>query len=384
MAGPNRPLRVLMTADCVGGVWTYATTLCRALAPHGVHVTLAITGGEMSDSQRQEADGLENVDWHHRPYKCEWMQPPLADVEAASRWLDELVASSRPDVVHLNDYAHGGREFAGLPRVVVAHSDVVSWHHHARGERTGAAWDEYERTVASGLRSTDAIVAPTRAVMEDVRRHYLSDAAAEAADSISRSSEIRSFRCGVIANAVQASVVDVATVREPFILCAGRVWDEAKNVRTLAEAARGLPWPVKVAGDATHPDGGTASVENVELLGSLPHAELIQLMSRAAIYALPAKYEPFGLSAVEAALCGCALVLGDIASLREVWGDTAIFVPPGDAAALHTALLEMIGNEHKKIAATEAARRRAQTYTPERQARSYVDLYRRIVENARP
>ncbi len=32
---------------------------------------------------------------------------------------------------------------------------------------------------------------------------------------------------------------------------------------------------------------------------------------------LPARYEPFGLSVLEAALSGCALVLGDIPSLRE-------------------------------------------------------------------
>ena len=56
--------------------------------------------------------------------------------------------------------------------------------------------------------------------------------------------------------------------------------------------------------------------------------------ARASIYALPARYEPFGLSALEAALSGCALVLGDIPSLREVWGDAALFVAPDDTDAL--------------------------------------------------
>ena len=57
-------------------------------------------------------------------------------------------------------------------------------------------------------------------------------------------------------------------------------------------------------------------------------------MARAAIYALPARYEPFGLTALEAGLSGCALVLGDIPSLREVWGETACFVPPDDRDAV--------------------------------------------------
>ena len=65
------------------------------------------------------------------------------------------------------------------------------------------------------------------------------------------------------------------------------------------------------------------------MLGRLSAGELADWYARAAIYALPARYEPFGLSALEAALSGCALVLGDIPSLREIWGDAALFVPPG-------------------------------------------------------
>ena len=37
-------MKVLMTADTVGGVWTYALELAGALAPHGVTVALATMG----------------------------------------------------------------------------------------------------------------------------------------------------------------------------------------------------------------------------------------------------------------------------------------------------------------------------------------------------
>ena len=46
--------------------------------------------------------------------------------------------------------------------------------------------------------------------------------------------------------------------------------------------------------------------------------------------ATPAIYEPFGLSALEAGLCGCALVLGDIESLREVLGGCGAVCFSGD------------------------------------------------------
>ncbi|MEM7809394.1 MAG: glycosyltransferase family 4 protein, partial [Planctomycetota bacterium] len=225
-----------MTTDCVGGVWTYAMTLCRALAPHGVDVTLAISGGEMSEAQRREVDQIATVEWHHRPFKCEWMQPPLADVAAAGEWLDDLVAEVRPDVIHLNDYAHGGRDFGGLSRVVVAHSDVYSWHAAVLGQAPDASWRGYREAVEAGLAGADVVVAPTRAVLDGMVAWIGDRSAATAAAS-----------GWVIANAVDG-IGEPADEREPFVLSAGRVWDEAKNVKLLAEAAGGFLMPVKIAG----------------------------------------------------------------------------------------------------------------------------------------
>jgi hypothetical protein len=54
----------------------------------------------------------------------------------------------------------------------------------------------------------------------------------------------------------------------------------------------------------------------------------------------PARYEPFGLGPREAGLAGCALALGDLASLHEVWGDAATYASDDTAlAAALTALL---------------------------------------------
>ena len=103
---------------------------------------------------------------------------------------------------------------------------------------------------------------------------------------------------------------------------------------------------------------------------------LAQWLSRAAIYALPARYEPFGLSILEAALAGCALVIGDTPSLREVWGDdAACFVPPGDPGALRNALCRLIADPIERARLSHAARKRALAYTPERMAAGYLAAY---------
>jgi glycosyltransferase involved in cell wall biosynthesis len=89
----------------------------------------------------------------------------------------------------------------------------------------------------------------------------------------------------------------------------------------------------------------------------------------------PARYEPFGLSALEAGLAGCALVLGDVATLREVWGDAALFVAPDDAGQLAAALRTLAADDAYRADLGARARARALTYTPERMAAGYLDAY---------
>src|SRR6185312_5139526 len=70
----DRPVRrLLATADAVGGVWTYALDLARALAPRGVAVTLAVLGPEPSQAQRREAEAVAGMDvvWTRAP--LDWL-----------------------------------------------------------------------------------------------------------------------------------------------------------------------------------------------------------------------------------------------------------------------------------------------------------------------
>jgi glycosyltransferase involved in cell wall biosynthesis len=110
---------------------------------------------------------------------------------------------------------------------------------------------------------------------------------------------------------------------------------------------------------------------------------LAEWYGRAAISALPARYEPFGLSAVEAALSGCAMVLGDIGSLREIWEDAALFVPPDDTDRLEAALCTLIADEELRDEMGRRAVARARTFTPERMARGYMDAYGWLVGQRR-
>jgi glycosyltransferase involved in cell wall biosynthesis len=350
-----------MTADTVGGVWTYAMELARGLAAHDAEVVLATMGARATLEQREEARACRNLELLDSEYKLEWMQDPWDDVDRAGDWLLALEHTYAPDVVHLNGYAHAALPWKA-PVVVVAHSCVRSWYTAVRAtspDHVPSEWTEYTRRVTAGLLAATFIVAPTQAMLGAIELHYGPLAAT----------------C-VIPNGRR--VRTVSATKERLILSAGRAWDEAKNVAALGRVAPQLSWPVAIAGDCTSPDGATIELTAVQRLGRLGTREMAQWMSRSTIYALPARYEPFGLSAVEAALSGCALVLGDIPSLREVWGDAAVFVPPHDDRAIVRHINQLIADDERRYTLAWQAHRRAMELTPERMAAAYDDVYRRV------
>jgi glycosyltransferase involved in cell wall biosynthesis len=143
--------------------------------------------------------------------------------------------------------------------------------------------------------------------------------------------------------------------REPLVITAGRVWDEAKNVAALAAAAPAIHGRVAVIGQGPAP--------GLHSLGPLPQKQVITWLRRGAVFAEPARYEPFGLAALEAARSGCALVLGDIPSLREVWGDAAAYVPPDDPDALADAVNRLLDDPVACEAAATRALARSERYS---------------------
>lgn len=347
--------RVLMSTDTVGGVWSYATDLARALTQRGVRVELASMGSPLSDAQWEEAESIGGLSVHESTFALEWMKDPWSGVELAGEWLTWLEQRLRPDVVHLNGYAHAALPWTG-PVVVVAHSCVASWWEAVHKEPPPSRqYGRYCEAVAAGIACADAVVAPTEAMMATLRRLHGSPAIAR-----------------VIPNGIWSTGWS-AGVKEPFVLAAGRVWDEGKNLSMLEHLASRLGHPVCVAGaqraDAESPPRG------VQRMGPLGRGSLRELMTRAAIFAHPARYEPFGLAPLEAADAGCALVLSDIPSLREVWQDAAMYVPPEDGGAWLTTLGELLSDPPQLRRLARRAWRRARGFRASDMGDRYLALY---------
>lgn len=353
---------LLMTADTVGGVWTYALELTEALGAFGINVHLATMGKLPSPSQQKQAAGISNLCLHESEYKLEWMEQPWQEVKEAGEWLQELERKLEPDLIHLNNYCHGQLPWKA-PLLMTGHSCVPSWWQAVKGEAAPEQYQKYFKEVKEGLQSADVVVAPTQSYLNELKNLY---------------GPLPESR--VIPNSRKSSLYKAA-VKEEYILSMGRLWDEAKNIKALAAIAGELPWKVKLAGDATHPvNGSTSGFEGLDLCGFLSPEEAAEQLSKASVYVMPAKYEPFGLSVLEAALSGCALVLGDIPSLRENWEGAALFANPEDPEDLKEKIQYLINHPDFRTQLAKKAEKKAAAFTPESQAQAYVDLYDELLK----
>lgn len=358
-------MRVLVTADTVGGIWTYARELVTGLVRRGIEVTLVSFGHIPEPRQLAWTEGLRNLDFRPTAFRLEWMQDSADDIAASSEYLGSVIDETSPDVLHLNQFCYGALD-VDIPKLIVAHSDVVSWWVAVHGEEPPASpWlDWYRETVQRGLDGATRVVAPSRWMLSQIEMHYGPRPQRE-----------------VIYNGRSPQLFNPHGDKEDIVLTVGRLWDSAKQVSLLTQCD--CDWPVVIAGETQHPDEAYRDAANrivcngtLELKGKQNAEQLRSLFSRAAVYAATSRYEPFGLAPVEAALSRCVIVANDIPSFRELWGETACYFQTNDPASLRDILAELRSNRMLRRQRAELAYQRAKRrYTADRMVDEYLQAY---------
>jgi len=85
--------------------------------------------------------------------------------------------------------------------------------------------------------------------------------------------------------------------------------------------------------------------EEVDVFGYLSDNEASELLATAKIFVLPSTKEGFSIATADAMSSGCSCIVSDLPALRDVFQDSAIYVPVGDVAAFATAIVSTLDNE---------------------------------------
>ena len=171
-------MRVVMTTDTVGGVWTFTQELSVGMLQQGSDIALVSLGGLPAPQHNRWVQEMENT-WGARfrftslTTSLEWMQENKAAFEGAADVLLEVAADFNADLLHLNQFCFGALR-TDLPKVVTAHSDVLSWAKYCRnGEKEDSRWlRQYCALVSSGLAHADVVTAPTNWMLGAVAENF--------------------------------------------------------------------------------------------------------------------------------------------------------------------------------------------------------------------
>lgn len=298
--------------------------------------------------------------------------------QAWSTW--RAIRRHRPDVVHAHWLVPQGLVVALLgllpgrwpPFVVTSHgADLFALR--------GAAWRWLKRFV---VRRAAAVTVVSSAMLEEVRRLGV-DPAKLSVQSMGVDLQAR-FRA------------DPGVVREPRqLLFVGRLV-EKKGLRHLIDAmpllAAAQPGLIlEVVGFGPEEASLRRLVEErgvsacVRFVGAVPQHELPGLYRRAAVFVAPfvvaegGDQEGLGLVLVEAAGCGCPVVAGDVAAVRDVVNDPAVglVLDPTDPVRLADAVVAMLSSDAVAPSACQARAGAVARFDWQQRAAAYADLLAR-------
>jgi glycosyltransferase involved in cell wall biosynthesis len=153
-----------------------------------------------------------------------------------------------------------------------------------------------------------------------------------------------------------------------------------KGIAEFAGAARTLAGKARFVwvgpDDPDKPDSVGADEAGIEYLGE--RLDMPAIYGALDVFVLPSYREGFSRSAMEAAACAVASVLSDIRGCREIGANEreVLLVPPGDAAALTSAVERLLLDAPLRLRLASRARERALARFDQRAvARASLEAY---------
>lgn len=337
----------------------------------GAEQSLATLLAGLSDDVRVTIVGVDDdvVAWlaRHRPSAATALLPEVADkrdlraIAAHVRYFARL----RPQLLQVNLRHSYACQFATAAGLLVPGTKVIAVEHFPTAA-TDPLQLRLKRLTSRGLAAHVAV----------------SDASARVVESIVG---LPQGRVRTIHNGVEELPQRAALPAAPVVGAVGRFVPEKGFDVFLRALAQLTDVTAVLVGDGPERDrieqlrDELGLRERVELTGWRTDAQA--LIGSFSALVVPSRVEPLGLVALEAMSSGVPVVASRVGGLAEVVvdGETGLLVAPGDDAALASAIGRVLD---PAVNAAMGARGRAvarSTFSRERMARSFEDLYRSVV-----
>jgi len=259
--------------------------------------------------------------------------------------------------------ADSGADVAAFPNYIVplaAPCPTISFVHDLAIYRTPELFTWRKRTVTRALLGRSMVCAAAVATVSEASRRDIIERLGVAPERVVLLPGAAHPSCKPVSEETVAAVRAKHGLARPYILTVGTI-EPRKNLLTLLAAfdhlrahghdeidlvvVGGRGWRDRQLLDELET---RSSLGRVHWLGYVSEPDLIALYGGARLFVYPSRLEGFGLPVLEAMSCGAPVVASDVAAIREVAGDAATLVPPGDETALGEAIAQALSEPERR------------------------------------
>ncbi|MFF7965523.1 glycogen synthase [Streptomyces sp. NPDC007903] len=247
--------------------------------------------------------------------------------------LSMAAALQGSDLVHSHTWyaglaGHLAKLLYGIPHVTTAHSlePLRPW----KAEQLGGGYALSSWAERTAIESADAVIAVSGAMRDDILACYPA-LDADRVHVVHNGIDTRLYRPDPGTDALRRHGIDP---ERPYVLFVGRITRQ-KGVPQLLRAVREIDPGTQVvlcAGAPDTPEIDREFRDRFQELGAvragvfwipqmLPRAEVVQLLTHAAVFVCPSVYEPLGIVNLEAMACGTPVVASRVGGIPEVVDD---------------------------------------------------------------
>lgn len=227
----------------------------------------------------------------------------------------------------------------------------------------GKFGSEYFKTIYRALRGQDKLKSKYYLLgHKRAMKKAVSSAAFLLPNSESETSRITkdltiSFEYHTIPNAIDTQtfkVLDDIERKPKQLICVGQI-EGRKNQHRLIEATKDLDVDLLIVGrpspnNVAYLDFCKSIAHNrVQFFDFVSQSELCKMYNASAVHILPSWFETTGLTSLEAAACGCKLVVSEAGDTRDYFDGGANFCKPFDVKSIQNAIAEALSSDHRDI-----------------------------------